>query len=91
MVEKLIEEKITDAQLAAIVKSKLPEVQVCLMTMAAMTPEITVKVSKCPPSVSMQNTMALLELSTMDRSSYRVTQPYSRRSDCFSDSKLLGR
>ncbi|XP_040359535.2 uncharacterized protein LOC121047903 [Ixodes scapularis] len=44
MVEKLIEEKITDAQLAAIVKSKLPEVQVCLMTMAAMTPEITVKV-----------------------------------------------
>ncbi|CAN8025609.1 unnamed protein product [Ixodes persulcatus] len=44
MVEKLIEEKVTDAQLAAIVKSKLPEVQVCLMTMAAMTPEVTVKV-----------------------------------------------
>ncbi|CAN8001225.1 unnamed protein product, partial [Ixodes hexagonus] len=44
MVEKLIAEKVTDPQLAALVTSKLPEVQVCLMTMAAMTPEVTVKV-----------------------------------------------
>ncbi|XP_065311081.1 uncharacterized protein [Dermacentor albipictus] len=44
IVQKLLDEKITDPQTKQLVMSKLPDIQVCLMGMASMTPQVAMQV-----------------------------------------------
>ncbi|KAL1466221.1 hypothetical protein MTO96_042871, partial [Rhipicephalus appendiculatus] len=44
IVQSLIDEKITDAQTKQLVISKLPDIQVCIMSMASMTPQVAMQV-----------------------------------------------
>lgn len=64
IVQSLIDEKVTDPETKQLIMSKLPDIQVCLMGMASMTPQVAMQV--IDQMIPALNTCGMMLSSTPD-------------------------